>query len=181
MNKISVLVLYLRLINIFNNRNLLWAIRVTLGFTIAFVTTWTIIPLAKCTPFEANWRSYDPNYRTPHKCISDRLTLPVAAGLSAASDLVAVIIPLVILAGSPKPLKQKVGLYSVFAVGSMYGLSISVKQVVTAANWCHVQRRWSRNSTHSSYGPNATASCRFHMYVFTQLLFTNPKSRSNRN
>jgi hypothetical protein len=79
-----------------------------------------IIPFAKCTPLSANWDMYDPTYMKPHKCITDSITWPVAAAFSAATDLAAVIIPLVILSGLRKPLKQKIGLYSVFAVGFMY-------------------------------------------------------------
>lgn len=85
----------------------------------AFMITFTIIPLVKCTPFDANWKVYDPTYNGSRRCINDRITYPVAAALSAASDLVAVIIPLVILAGLREPLRQKVGLHAVFAVGFM--------------------------------------------------------------
>ncbi|TLD32443.1 hypothetical protein E2P81_ATG05419 [Venturia nashicola] len=117
LNKISVLLLYLRLINIFNNRNLLWAIRACLAFVVVYMLIFTILPLAKCTPISANWGMYDPTYTKSYACIADTVTWPVASALSAATDLAAVIIPLVILSGLRKPMKQKIGLYSVFAVG----------------------------------------------------------------
>lgn len=116
--------LYLRLINIFNNRNLLWAIRSCLAFVVIYMLVFTIIPLAKCTPLSANWEMYDPSYTKSYTCIADTITWPVASALSAATDLAAVIIPLVILSGLRKPMKQKIGLYSVFAVGFLYVLLI---------------------------------------------------------
>lgn len=119
-NKISVLLLYLRLINIFNNRNLLWAIRACLAFVVVYMLVFTIFPLAKCTPISANWDKYDPGYTKSYTCIDNSITWPLAAAINAATDLAAVIIPLVILSGLRKPMKQKIGLYSVFAVGFLY-------------------------------------------------------------
>jgi hypothetical protein len=84
------------------------------------MVVFSVIPFVKCTPLSANWDMYDPTYMKPHKCITDSITGPVAAAFSAATDLAAVIIPLVILSGLRKPLKQKIGLYSVFAVGFVY-------------------------------------------------------------
>ncbi|KAE9961936.1 hypothetical protein BLS_001109 [Venturia inaequalis] len=132
LNKISVLLLYLRLINIFNNRNLLWAIRACLAFVVMHMLVFTILPLTKCTPISANWDMYDPAYTKSYTCISDTVTWPVAAAFSAVTDLAAVIIPLVILSGLRKPMKQKIGLYSVFAFGFLVvGAGIARTVLVT--------------------------------------------------
>ncbi|QDS72065.1 hypothetical protein FKW77_002854 [Venturia effusa] len=131
-NKLSVFLLYLRLINIFNNRGLMWATRACLAFVVLFMLVFTIIPLAKCQPISANWDMYNPTYAKPYVCIDDSITWPLAAALSAATDLAAVIIPLVILSGLRKPMKQKLGLYSVFAVGFLVvGAGIARTVLVT--------------------------------------------------
>jgi hypothetical protein len=131
------------------------------------MAVFSIIPLAKCQPLTANWDMYDPTYMKTHKCINDLIALPVAAALSAATDLAAVIIPLVILSGLREPLKQKLGLYSVFAVGFMYVLPFSGTFEATAN--VILQRRWSRNSTHSSHCPIGQRKSRLHLYVSSLL------------
>lgn len=128
----------------------------------------SIIPLAKCQPLAASWDSYDPTYMKPHKCINDGIVWPMAAALSAATDLAAVVIPLVILSGLRKPMMQKLGLYSVFAVGFMYVFRFLKPPFETAANM-NAQCRWSRNSTYNSRRTVGQGKGRLHMYVASHL------------
>lgn len=128
----------------------------------------TVIPLAKCTPLSANWDMYDPTHTKPYKCITDRVTWPVAAAISAATDLAAVVIPLAILNGLRKPMKQKIGLYSVFAVGLMYvWLSIQPSAANTDPN-TQCCRSWhSQDSSRFFVGPRAS---RLYLYVYNPLV-----------
>lgn len=77
----------------------------------------SIVPLVACTPFDAVWRQYDPNYHGEYTCRVDQISRPIAAAISTVTDFVAVAIPLAILYSLRRPLRQKAGLYAVFAIG----------------------------------------------------------------
>lgn len=123
----------------------------------------TIIPLARCNPISANWDMFDPEYTKPYTCIADTVTWPVASAVSAATDLAAVIIPLVILSGLRKPMKQKIGLYSVFAVGFVY--VFPSHRALDQFAYFNVQSCWSLNSKDSSCLSTSSRQRRFHLYV----------------
>jgi hypothetical protein len=115
--KISVFLLYQRLISPFNNRKLLWTIRGALALVTVFMVVFFILPFATCSPFYAIWRQVDPKYKAKHHCTNDNASAPVAAAASTITDFLAVVIPLAILYSLRRPLRQKAGLYAVFAIG----------------------------------------------------------------
>jgi hypothetical protein len=117
--KISVLILYQRLISPFNNRKILWTIRAALAFVSLFMFIFFVLPFVTCSPFQATWLQADQKYKDTHKyhCVHDKSSSPIAAGFSAMTDFIAVIIPLAILYSLRRPLRQKAGLYTVFATG----------------------------------------------------------------
>jgi hypothetical protein len=115
--KISVFLLYQRLISPFNNRKLLWTIRGALALVVTFMVVFFILPFVTCSPFNALWRQVDPNFKTKFHCTHDNASAPVAAATSTITDFLAVIIPLAILYSLRSPLRQKAGLYAVFAIG----------------------------------------------------------------
>jgi hypothetical protein len=115
--KISVLLLFERLIRPLQNHKLLWTIRGAIAFVSVFMVTFFISPLAACQPFSALWRRDDPAYRGNYHCNHVEKSIPIAAGASALTDLAAVVIPLAVLWSLQRPLQQKAGLYAVFAIG----------------------------------------------------------------
>lgn len=115
--KISVLLLFERLIRPLQDRKLLWTIRGAVAFVSVFLIAFFIVPFAACQPFSSLWLRVEPNYHGSYHCADVKISLPIAAGVSALTDLAAVVIPLVVLWSLQRPSQQKAGLYAVFATG----------------------------------------------------------------
>lgn len=116
--KAAILALYLRL---FGPK--LW-LRYTsyVALLVTFLFYWVQIPLsaAFCAPRHAeSW-----NLEILTRCSKTAVMGPILGAVGVASDVLLLVLPLPIVYGLNMPPQKKLGLYSIFLVGSLYMPSI---------------------------------------------------------
>lgn len=110
--KLAVLVLYERL---FPHRTAKITVYVLAGILIAGSVTNTIVSLAACRPFRAN---YDPTV-PGHKCIDKEAFFVWTSLPNIATDVVMLVLPLPIVWGLHNTMRIKIALTFTFVVGSL--------------------------------------------------------------
>ncbi|KIW17983.1 hypothetical protein PV08_02269 [Exophiala spinifera] len=116
--KISVLLFYRRL-SVKFPRGFLIATWVGIVYMILYVLAFTLTLLLICRPTDSYWNSFTPNWAATHKfhCADQSVSIPSAVGLSVLGDFYTTILPLLLIYRLKLPLKQKLALYSLFALG----------------------------------------------------------------
>lgn len=119
--KISILLLYKRLSEVFSKTFLL-ASWIGIAYNIIYAISFCIILLLECRPVKAFWLSYDRAWATEHEyfCSSmERTAVPTYAALSVLGDVYSTILPLMLVSSLQLPLRRMLGLYALFALGFM--------------------------------------------------------------
>jgi hypothetical protein len=115
--KVSVLLFYRRLLNPFHNKWLLNALWAAIVFVVLSSLIFCFVVLAACNPVDALWKQWNPGYTSDFHCKNWSVIGPLSSAFSVLSDLVTVLFPLTFIKDLRMPMLQKLGVYSVFAVG----------------------------------------------------------------
>lgn len=117
--KISILLLYKRLSGAFTNK-FLWASWIGIAYNILYAISYCLILLVECHPVDAYWLSFDRLWaadHTYHCSTMERTVLPTFASLSVLGDIYSTILPLTLVSSLHLPLRRRVSLYALFALG----------------------------------------------------------------
>lgn len=116
--RISVLLFYRRL-SVKFPRGFLIATWVGIVYMVLYVLAFTLTLLLICQPTDSYWNSFTPNWAATHKfhCADQSVSIPSAVGLSVLGDFYTTSLPLLLIFRLKLPLKQKLALYSLFALG----------------------------------------------------------------
>lgn len=118
--KLSILLFYRRLSSRAVSPAFRWTMRITIfiigGYSIAFIT----IPLFACRPFSAFWDQVDlvklaRGYEWT--CINEGADVVAHGVISTVQDLMVAFLPTILCWNLQMPLRQKIALYSIFALG----------------------------------------------------------------
>jgi hypothetical protein len=118
--KLSILLFYRRLSSRAVSPAFRWTMRITIfvigGYSIAFI----IIPIFACRPSSAFWDQVDfikiaRGYEWT--CINEGADVVAHGIISTAQDLVVAFLPTLLCWNLQMPLRQKIALYSIFALG----------------------------------------------------------------
>ena len=114
LTKVSILVSYFRIFIQKPLRRLCW---ILLGFMVTF-GLWTIIgSILVCVPVEKSWTTMDL-YGSEY-CMNRYNAWFANAAVNMVIDLTLIILPMPILKGLNMPMKQKIALMLVFALGTL--------------------------------------------------------------
>lgn len=104
------------------SKNWLHATWAALCFTALYFVGVLLAYCLMCTPLDAYWLSYDPEYDTPFKCLNGNILSPFVGVLSVVSDVYAVLLPCIWLHRYNLHVtkRQRIALDIVFALGTMY-------------------------------------------------------------
>ncbi|KAJ4299154.1 hypothetical protein N0V90_004398 [Kalmusia sp. IMI 367209] len=121
--KISILLFYKRLGARAVSKTFLWATRLTIIFIAGYSIAFTLVPVFGCNPISAFWDQVDfikvSNGYT-YKCFNEGADVFAAAVISSAQDLLTAILPTFLYWRLRIPLRQKIALFGIFAIG--YGV-----------------------------------------------------------
>lgn len=106
--KISILLLYIRVLTYENFRRVAW---VVLGFIVILGILIVLSVLTACVPLQKFWNPSVDGVCQPFS------VLWAVIGFNAGSDLLLVLLPLPVICGLTLPRRQKVGLVIVFTIG----------------------------------------------------------------
>jgi hypothetical protein len=111
--KISICCLYLRLSP---ERTFRVIVYVVIGFVVAYSVSSILVIIFACNPIAATW---DPTLIALHttKCINEPAAYLSQAGINIFADLLIFILPMRTIWRLQLPLRQKISVSSVFAVG----------------------------------------------------------------
>lgn len=115
---VSVLLFCRRMVNGSSQRRWHYAIFAVIAFTVAYTFALCVVLICNCSPTKAYWKAYDLKWATSHdfKCVDTRPLNPLAGVLAIISDIYSIVIPCVVCWKLQISVKQKVGLYALFAV-----------------------------------------------------------------
>lgn len=127
--KISVLLFYRRLTAGAISKFWKYATIGAIYFTIAYFISFVLALIFSCSPTDAYWLSYDPDFLSTQdwSCV-DAGQLNIAMGLfSVVTDLYAVLLPCLMLRNFDAPRRRKIALNVVFAFGLIVVVAGSVR------------------------------------------------------
>jgi hypothetical protein len=110
--KISILDLFLFFFSV-NGKFRIAAIFL-MGVTACYGISFTIVSLAGCQPFEANW---DKITHPDYKCINTSTFYVAQTGIGAALDLIILLMPVPLVWAMNAKTSRKVGLTFLFTIG----------------------------------------------------------------
>lgn len=121
--KVSVLLFYKRLGSRAVSNTFRWATRATIAFIVAYSIAFTLVPIFGCQPISAFWDQSDiikvaMGYK--YKCFNEGADVFAAAVISSAQDLLTAILPTFLYWNLQIPVRQKIALFGIFAIG--YGV-----------------------------------------------------------
>ncbi|KAF2832732.1 hypothetical protein CC86DRAFT_401479 [Ophiobolus disseminans] len=118
--KISILLFYRRLAARAVSTFFRWATWITIGMIVAYTIALTIAPIVGCQPIEAYWEQVDITKRLQgykFHCFDEGADVVAASILSAIQDLITAILPTFLYWNLQIPMRQKVALFGIFAIG----------------------------------------------------------------
>ncbi|KAF1983648.1 hypothetical protein K402DRAFT_338074, partial [Aulographum hederae CBS 113979] len=118
--KLSVLLLYRRLVAGTCGKKFKWSLWAAMGFVVACTVAFIPTLIFNCNPVQAHWLRFDIMYRGDYKCAPrelERDLTVVSAAFSVVTDFYSVILPARLLSKLQVPRRQKVGLYVIFGLG----------------------------------------------------------------
>ncbi|KAJ6285643.1 hypothetical protein J3E71DRAFT_189977 [Bipolaris maydis] len=121
--KVSILLFYRRLSSRVVSRGFFWTTWVTIAFIIAYSVALTIAPIVGCQPVEAFWEQFNPIKRLQgyeFHCFDEGADVLAASIISVTQDLLTAIMPTFLYWNLQIPLRQKLALFGIFAMG--YGV-----------------------------------------------------------
>ncbi|KIV85503.1 hypothetical protein PV11_01194 [Exophiala sideris] len=118
--KVSVLLFYRRL-SVKFSRAFLIATWVGIAYNILYVVGFGLGLLLLFDPIQAYWKSFDPVWAATHHFHSgnEGVALPASGAFSVLGDLYSTLLPLILVYNLELPVRQKMALYVLFALGFM--------------------------------------------------------------
>ncbi|KAK4556453.1 hypothetical protein LTR86_006597 [Recurvomyces mirabilis] len=115
--KISVLLFYRRLVK--DTYAKVWksAVIGAIVFTALWTLAFVFLLIFNCSPTEAYWRSFEPTYTHPYKCVDTTIVNLLAGIFAIISDFYAVVLPCMMTRRFDLPTAQKLALNGLFSVG----------------------------------------------------------------
>ncbi|KAJ9612608.1 hypothetical protein H2200_004205 [Cladophialophora chaetospira] len=128
--KVSVLLFYRRLSVKFTKAFLI-ATWIGIVYNLLYLLAFTLTLLLICRPVEALWNAFSQEWAATHnfQCAKEGASIPAAVGLSVLGDFYSTLLPLVLIFGLSLPPRQKLALYSLFALGFL-ACALGVVRVV---------------------------------------------------
>lgn len=122
--KISILLFYRRLSSRVVSKRFRWATWITIGFIAAYTVALTLAPIFGCDPISAFWDQANYNklikgYK--YRCFDEGADVFSASVISTVQDLITAILPTFLYWNLRIPVRQKIALFGIFAVG--YGVA----------------------------------------------------------
>ena len=116
--KVSVLLFYRRL-SVKFKKGFLIATWIGIVYNVGYLVAFTLTLLLICRPVEAYWNAFSRSWAATHNfhCAREGASIPAAVALSVLGDFYSTVLPLVLIFRLPLPLRQKLALYSLFALG----------------------------------------------------------------
>ncbi|EXJ80174.1 hypothetical protein A1O1_08316 [Capronia coronata CBS 617.96] len=116
--KISVLLFYRRL-SVKFSKLFLVATWVGIIYNVLYLVGFGLALLLLCHPVFAYWNQFDVAWVASHgyRCGSENVMLPASAGFSVLGDFYSTLLPLLLIINLDLPLRQKIALFSLFALG----------------------------------------------------------------
>lgn len=118
--KISILLFYRRL-SISFSRAFKIATWIGIGYNVLYMLVFFLNLLLQCHPLQSYWLQFDKAWleagNTWSCPSSEHFTLPISGGLSLIGDAYSTLLPLCLVYTLDLPQRQKVALYSLFALG----------------------------------------------------------------
>jgi hypothetical protein len=121
--KISILLFYRRLSSRVVSKAFRWTTWITIGFIVAYTIALTLAPILGCQPISAYWDQVDIFKRLrgyKYHCFDEGADLFAASVISATQDLLTAVLPTFLYWDLQVPVRQKVALFGIFALG--YGV-----------------------------------------------------------
>lgn len=119
--KLSVLLFYRRLGKGLVSRAFRWIMILTFIMVLAYTISFCIIPIVMCNPVSAYWDQVDFRVRFGPKkydftCINEGADVVANGVASTVTDFIVAILPTILCWKLQIPMRQKIALYSIFAV-----------------------------------------------------------------
>jgi hypothetical protein len=121
--KISILLFYRRLSSRVVSNIFRWTIWLAIGFIAAYTIALTIAPILGCDTLSAFWDQTNSTkilQGYTYKCFDEGADVFAASVISAFQDLITAILPTFIFWNLRIPIRQKIALFGIFAIG--YGV-----------------------------------------------------------
>lgn len=117
--KISILFFYRRLTNNSLSRTFIHLVWASIAFVIAYMITFIFTVSFHCSPISAFWYELSPAWVAAHSyhCNNEGANLLAASVISVLQDFVAALLPIVLFWRLQIPIRQKIVLAAIFAVG----------------------------------------------------------------
>lgn len=117
--KISILFFYRRLTNNSLSRTFIHLVWASIAFVIAYMITFIFTVSFHCSPTSAFWYELSPAWVAAHSyhCNNEGANLLAASVISVLQDFVAALLPIVLFWRLQIPIRQKIVLAAIFAVG----------------------------------------------------------------
>jgi hypothetical protein len=121
--RVSILLFYRQLSNSAISPRFTRIIHVAIGFMILTTIGLIIVPFVGCRPLNSYWNLVDPEWRKTHisgvdySCINEPAYLISASSLSILMDFVTWLMPMPLLWMSNLPLRQRISMILLFALG----------------------------------------------------------------
>lgn len=115
--KISVLLFYRRLVRDTFSPAWKWAVIAAIVVTVAYTVAFILALVFNCSPTEAYWEGFNPNYTQSYSCVNTTILNTLSGFMGILGDLYSVVLPCIMTRNLTLPGPQKVGLYVVFSLG----------------------------------------------------------------
>ncbi|EEP77155.1 predicted protein [Uncinocarpus reesii 1704] len=128
LTKISILVLYLRVIKGTANKIFLNVVRVAIGILVAYATSGIVLLCLQCQPLDSYWEQF--NFFNPPKNFTcwDEGILPLYAVIfNVFTDLMVTCLPMFLFVQLKMPFREKMSLAAVFGVGFIVCISGAIR------------------------------------------------------
>lgn len=118
--KLSILLFYRRLSSRAVSPAFRWTMRITIFIIGAYSTAFIFVPIFMCQPIAAFWEQVDlvkvaEGY--DYKCINEGADVVAHGIISTVQDLVVAFLPTLLCWNLQMPVRQKIALYCIFALG----------------------------------------------------------------
>lgn len=122
--KISILLFYRRLSHRIVSNRFRWATWITIAFIASSSLALAIVPIFGCDPISAFWDQANANLLIAgykYRCFNEGADILSASIISTVQDLITAVLPTFLYWNLRIPVRQKVALFGIFAIG--YGIA----------------------------------------------------------
>jgi hypothetical protein len=118
--KISILFFYRRMAVGTISKNFIRCVWASIVFVALYGTVFTFTLVFTCSPASAFWNSFDHREKFDFKCRDESAELLAAASISIIQDVIACVLPVMLLWNLRLPRRQKLAVYTIFGLGLLY-------------------------------------------------------------